>query len=146
MPFLYREKTTFAHNDTDLFLMEELNKLNHSECQNRIRPIKDALELLSGKWKLPIIVSLWLGDKRFSEISREVNGITDRMLSKELRDLEINGLVKRVIHDSYPVIVEYVLTDYGKTLDPVIGALDVWGTAHRNRIQSEWKNNGTTSG
>ncbi|GGG93748.1 transcriptional regulator [Parapedobacter pyrenivorans] len=123
--------------------MEESLKLDHSECQNKIRPVRDALELLSGKWKLPIILSLWLGDKRFSEVSKEVNGITDRMLSKELRDLEINGLVKRVIHDSYPVVVEYTLTDYGKTLKPVIDALGIWGMAHRNRLMSEWKKNPT---
>ncbi len=119
--------------------MEEPLKLDHSACQGRIRPVRDALELLSGKWKLPIIVSLWLGDKRFSEISKEVTGITDRMLSKELRDLEINGLVKRIIHESYPVVVEYTLTDYGKTLQPVIDALGAWGQQHRNRLQAEWK-------
>lgn len=120
--------------------MEEPDKLNHLECQHRIRPIKDALELLSGKWKLPIILCLWFGDKRFSQVSKDVNGITDRMLSKELRDLEANGLVKRVIHDSYPVVVEYTITEYGKTLKPVIDALGTWGTEHRNRIQREWKN------
>ncbi|SEK58498.1 winged helix-turn-helix transcriptional regulator [Parapedobacter koreensis] len=119
--------------------MEELHKLDHSECQNRIRPVKDALAFLSGKWKLPIILSLWLGNKRFSEISKEVNGITDRMLSKELRDLEINGLVKRIIHDSYPVVVEYILTDYGKTLKPIIDALGAWGATHRHRLANGWK-------
>ncbi|MBK1441920.1 helix-turn-helix transcriptional regulator [Parapedobacter sp. ISTM3] len=113
--------------------MEDSHKLDHSECQNRIRPVKEALAFLSGKWKLPIILSLWLGNKRFSEISKEVNGITDRMLSKELRDLEINGFVKRVIHDSYPVVVEYILTDYGKTLKPVIDALGEWGASYHSR-------------
>lgn len=104
-----------------------------------MRPVRDALELLSGKWKLPIILCLWFGDKRFSQISKDVNGITDRMLSKELRDLETNGLVKRAIHDSYPVVVEYALTDYGKTLKPVIDALATWGSKHRSHIVDEWK-------
>ena len=75
--------------------MEKLDKSNHSQCTGIIRPVQDALDVLNGKWKLPIIVALLHGYKRFSEISRQVPGITDRMLSKELRDLELNHLVKR---------------------------------------------------
>jgi hypothetical protein len=59
----------------------------HSECMGILRPVRDALDILNGKWKLPIIVALTFGEKRFTEIAREVQGITDRMLSKELRDL-----------------------------------------------------------
>lgn len=100
----------------------------------RIRPVQDALEILNGKWKLPIIVALLHGVKRFSEISREVNGITDRMLSKELRDLEMNHLVKRTVYDTFPVTVEYTMTPYGETLKDVIGALYDWGVNHRKKI------------
>ncbi|WP_339865553.1 helix-turn-helix domain-containing protein [uncultured Algoriphagus sp.] len=114
--------------------MEKLDKSNHSQCTGIIRPVQDALDVLNGKWKLPIIVALLHGYKRFSEISRQVPGITDRMLSKELRDLELNHLVKRSVYDTFPVTVEYTMTEYGGTLKDVIGALHVWGENHRRKI------------
>ncbi len=108
--------------------------LNHTECIDMIRPVKDALEVLNGKWKLPIIISLSFGNKRFSAMSKEIPKITDRMLSKELRDLEMNQLVKRTVYDTVPVTVEYSLTDYGDSLDKVITELRSWGIQHRKRI------------
>lgn len=109
----------------------------HSECMDMIRPVKDALEVLNGKWKLPIIISLSFGNKRFREMSKEIPKITDRMLSKELRDLEMNKLVKRTVYDSLPVTVEYSLTDYGDSLEKVIDELCKWGTQHRKRIMDK---------
>lgn len=99
-----------------------------------ILPVRDALDVLNGKWKLPIIIALSFGNKRFSEIAREIPGITDRMLSKELRDLEMNRLVKRTVYDSMPVIVEYSLTEYGDSLDKVVRELRNWGMRHRKVI------------
>jgi len=78
----------------------------HGECIKMILPVRDALDILSGKWKLPILISLSFGNKRFKQISREIPNITDKMLSKELRELEMNQLVKRTVYDSVPVIVE----------------------------------------
>ena len=109
----------------------------HAECTAIIRPVTDSLEVLSGKWKLPIIVALSLGNKRFSEMSKEIPKITDRMLSKELRDLEMNDLVKRTVYDTQPVTVEYELTEYGKSLGKVITELHNWGTKHRKRLKSK---------
>lgn len=109
-------------------------KLDHSECKEMIRPVRDALDVLNGKWKLPIIIALTFGEKRFGQISSEVHGITDRMLSKELRDLEVNGLVKRTIHDTYPVTITYALTPHSDTLQEVINALRKWGITHRQNI------------
>ena len=103
-------------------------------CMGMIVPVRDALDILSGKWKLPIIISLSFGTKRFREIAKEIPGITDKMLSKELRDLEMNQLVKRTVYDSTPVTIEYSMTSYGKSLDDVIAALRIWGTQHRKRI------------
>lgn len=105
-----------------------------SECRGMLLPIRDALDVLNGKWKLPIIVALTFGEKRFGEISKDVPGITDRMLSKELRDLEMNGLVKRTVDDSYPVKVTYSLTPHSKSLEEVINALKKWGIMHRKKI------------
>ena len=103
-------------------------------CQKALQPVQDALYVLNGKWKLPILISLSFGPKRFGEIARDIHRITDRMLSKELRELEANLLIKRTVHDSVPVVVEYAQTEYGKTLDDVIEALHTWGRQHRKRI------------
>jgi len=104
------------------------------ECSKQLLAINDALDILRGKWKIQIIGSLTFGKKRFTEMQREVTGITARMLSKELKELEINELVLRTVHDTTPVTVEYELTDYGKTLDQVIEGLRDWGVKHRKRI------------
>lgn len=109
---------------------------NKTECQSVIRPVRDALDVLSGKWKLPIIIALSLGNKRFSEMAREIPNITDRMLSKELRELELNQLVTRTVYDAIPVVVEYSLTEYGDSLDSVINELRKWGTQHRKKIMA----------
>jgi DNA-binding HxlR family transcriptional regulator len=110
---------------------------DHAQCTGMLRPVRDALDILSGKWKLPIIIALSFGEKRFSEIAKDIDGITDRMLSKELRDLELNGLVKRTVEESYPVKVTYALTPYSETLEEVIQSLARWGTMHRNKIHKE---------
>ncbi|UII21481.1 winged helix-turn-helix transcriptional regulator [Fulvivirga ligni] len=117
--------------------MEKKHERNHTECRGMILPVRDALDVINGKWKLPIIIALTFGVKRFSELSREIPGITDRMLSKELRDLELNQLVKRTVHDTFPVTVEYSLTEYGQSLENVIDSLRQWGVNHRKRIMGD---------
>jgi len=109
-------------------------KVEHRECKSMLLPVQDALEVLNGKWKLPIIVALLFGSKRFKEISREVHGITDKMLSKELRDLEMNQLVKRTVFDTFPPTVEYSITEHGQSLKRVIEELKEWGVKHRKKI------------
>ena len=106
-------------------------------CMGRLVPVKDALEVLSGRWKLPIIVTLTFGTKRFKQISKEINGITDKMLSKELKDLELNQLVQRTVYDTFPPTVEYSITEYGRTLEKVIAELGTWGMGHRKRIMKK---------
>ena len=114
--------------------IENVKERTHEQCTKAIIPVRDALDILSGKWKLPIIISLTFGNKRFGQIGKNIPGITDKMLSKELRDLEANDLVKRTVHDSVPVVVEYSMTDYGKTLQKLIDELQAWGMKHRKRI------------
>lgn len=109
-------------------------KRNMSECTKHLLPVKDALDILSGKWKIQIIISLTFGKKRFKEIQREIPGITAKMLSKELRELEINELATRKVYDTKPVTVEYELTPYGRTLKKLINELHEWGSKHRKRI------------
>jgi len=111
-----------------------------TECVKMLLPVKDALDILSGKWKLPIIISLSFGKKRFKQMLREIPGITPKMLSKELKELEINELADRKVYDTVPVSVEYELTNYGKTLKPLIGELHQWGAKHRKRILVKQRN------
>ena len=109
----------------------------HSACSGLLLPVSDALYVLSGKWKIPIIIALTFGNKRFGQISKDIPKITDRMLAKELRELELNQLVSRKVYDTIPVTVEYSLTEYGSSLEPVIQELAVWGINHRARMFGE---------
>ena len=96
--------------------------------------LNDTLNVMNGKWKLPIIASLLFGKKRFKELERDIPRITPRMLSKELKDLEVNGMVTRTVYDSIPVTVEYELTKSGLTLTDVLDKMMEWGVAHRKEV------------
>lgn len=113
-----------------------INNINdHSTCTPKdLLAVKDALEVLSGKWKLPILIALLNGAKRFKEIAREVPGISDRMLSKELKELETHQLLTRKVIDAFPPVVEYQTTAHTASLHTVIGALKAWGYHHRETI------------
>lgn len=105
-----------------------------SACSDFVLPVRDALDMINGKWKLPIIGALMFGNKRFKELQRHIPKITPRMLSKELRELEMNQMVKRTVYDTIPVSVEYELTKHGRSLQEVMKALHAWGTLHRKKI------------
>ncbi len=84
------------------------------------------------------MIAILSGQTRFNELQRTLNGISARVLSGELKDLEINGLVKRVVHAGQkPVVVEYVSTEYSATLKGIIACLADWGTQHKKKITSE---------
>jgi DNA-binding HxlR family transcriptional regulator len=108
--------------------------LTREGCPKNMLSIRDALEALEGKWKLLILFSLVTGPKRFTQIAKEVNGITDKTLSKELKRLEVNKLLKRTVHDTFPPTVEYAITEHGKSLEQVMEALHFWGLMHRREI------------
>ena len=114
--------------------VEERVVHNQVECTKMILPVRDALEILSGTWKLPLIISLSFGAKRFKQISKEITGITDKMLSKELKELEMNQLITRTVYDSFPPTVEYAITEHGRSLEKVITELRHWGIEHRMKI------------
>lgn len=97
--------------------------------------VHDAMDVLSGKWKIYIISSICLYNKRrFSDILNDIPGISNKMLSKELKELEINKLVERTVLDTHPVTVQYELTKHGKTLQTIIDNLTDWGIEHRKEI------------
>lgn len=99
--------------------------------------VNDTLNVISGKWKLPIIGSLLFNKKRFTEIQRNIPKITPRMLSKELKDLEMNGIVKRTVYNTIPVSVEYELTESAKSLSEVLDKMLEWGLQHRKSVISQ---------
>lgn len=111
--------------------------LTHEGCPKNVLAIKDALETLEGKWKLLILFSLSQGPKRFGELAKQVYGITDKTLSKELKSLEANTLVKREVFDSFPPVVQYSITPHGKSLSPLLEALHHWGQLHRKKIMRQ---------
>ncbi len=96
--------------------------------------INDTLNVISGKWKLPIIGSLLYGKKRFRELERDIPKITPRMLSKELKDLESSGILKRTVFDTIPVTVEYELTQSGRSLNQVLDPMIKWGMQLRKNV------------
>jgi len=108
-------------------------------CTQSIGAIRDTLYVVGGKWKLPIIIALSEGPLRFKEIQKSLVDITPKILSKELKDLELNEFVTRTVYATSPVSVEYELTEYSLSLNKVLLALRDWGMLHRKRIKECYK-------
>lgn len=105
------------------------------EQKKRMRAVQDSMDALNGKWKISIISSICCFKKRrFSDILHDVEGISNRMLSKELKELELNQLVKRTVLDTQPITVQYELTEHGNTLQTIISNLTEWGVGHRKKV------------
>ncbi len=105
------------------------------QCNKHLSATEDALYVIGGKWTLRIMIALLSGHHRFNELQRTIKGISARVLSGELKDLELNGLLKRVVLvNEKPVVVEYVPTEYSKTLKDIISALADWGAKHKKKI------------
>ena len=104
------------------------------QCLSHIQALRDALDVVNGKWKLQILVSLREGYQRFRDIERSIPGISSKVLAKELKDLEMHQLIKRTVVDRTPVQVLYETLPYAATLEPVIEALVGWGRQHRATI------------
>jgi DNA-binding HxlR family transcriptional regulator len=110
------------------------------QCTASLSAVEDTIYVIGGKWKLKIIIALRdQGNMRFNELQRTITGISARVLSNELKELEMNGFIKRKVYTTAPVVVEYELTDYSDTLDNVLRAMIQWGTMHRNKIKTDAK-------
>ena len=110
----------------------------YHECKQHIRAVHDAMDVLNGKWTISIIAVLCFhNQRRFSDILSDVKGISNKMLSKELKEMEMNKLVKRTVLDTQPITVNYELTEYGQQLQAVIENLSDWGSKHRKKIFEE---------
>ena len=114
--------------------MDPLDFPTLGHCITSIRPLRDALDIINGKWKLLILVAIRTGHGRFRDIERSIPGISSKVLAKELKDLEQHQLISRTVREGPPVLVSYTALPYAETLDPVIFALRDWGARHREKI------------
>ena len=120
----------------DTRLLNQHHDHKSEACLRRVAAIRDTLSVLSGKWKLPIIVALSNGPQRFKDLQRSLEDITPKILSKELKELELNEFVTRTVYATSPVTVEYALTKYSRSLDNIIDELREWGLQHRKRMMN----------
>lgn len=105
-------------------------KKNIPDC-----PVEMTLQLIGDKWKVLIIRDLLTGTKRFNELKRSVTGITQKVLTSHLRDMEAAGLVNRKVYPEVPPKVEYTLTDTGLSLKPILDSMVLWGTDYKSKLQ-----------
>jgi DNA-binding HxlR family transcriptional regulator len=103
-------------------MIEKKNKDFQKSCS-----LKEVLEIIGGKWAMPIIYHLSKGTMRFKELERTVEGINTRMLVKELKNMQVNGIITREVFATIPPTVEYTLTNKGEKLLPSIVSLYNWG-------------------
>lgn len=102
--------------------------------KEELRALQDTLYFLGGKWRIPIINSICNGNRRFREIERSIPGITTRMLSKELKDMEASKLVVRNVYPDTPVLIEYEPTPHCRSFGNVIAEMISWGKSHRKLV------------
>lgn len=107
------------------------NKITHTPCLDSLIPVRDALDVLNGKWRILLIISIKAGNNRFSTIQDSIPGITPKVLAKELREMEQHKLIIRTVSNDYPVLISYHLSPYSVSLKPIITALYDWGQSHR---------------
>jgi DNA-binding HxlR family transcriptional regulator len=110
-----------------------------AECADSLKNVLDALYVLNGKWKLPVILCLMQASKRFNEIQHEVTGISAKVLANELKDLEQNDFIIRKICPTTPITILYEATEYSRTLKSVLAELSGWGRQHRERIKQSMR-------
>lgn len=111
------------------------NILGKEACADSLKYVIDALYVLGGKWKLPVILCIVQSSKRFNEIQHEVSGISPKVLAQELKDLEMNDFIRRHVYPTTPVSIIYEATEYSLTLKNVLRELSTWGEQHRERIR-----------
>lgn len=97
-------------------------------------PVETTLRLIGNKWKVLIIRDLLGGTKRFNELMRSLTGISQKVLTSNLRDMESAGLVLRTVYPEVPPRVEYALTETGMSLQPVLDSMTAWGNAYKERV------------
>ncbi len=106
----------------------KVEKLNIEIVRDRIScPVELALKAIGGRWKVLILRELFVGVRRFGELHRALQGITQKMLTQQLREMEQDGLINRHVYQQVPPKVEYSLTPIGETLKPILASMHEWG-------------------
>ena len=95
-------------------------------------PVEVTLLLLSNKWTILILRDLLSGTKRFGELKKSLSGVSQKVLTANLRSLEEKGIIEREVYPEVPPRVEYTLTDLGKTLEPIIDSMHAWGEFYKS--------------
>lgn len=127
-------------NTIHFFFLKNNNIMKHDKvCQSKLLASRDALSVIQGKWRIPIIISLTYGSKRFGEIQNDIADISPKMLSQELKSLEENKIIIRTLYDSMPIAVEYSLTPLGLSLNKLLDELLQWGLHFRSVIVGKKK-------
>lgn len=122
--------------------IENCTQINdqQQDCNASLQAIADTFYAIGGKWKLQIIIALVEKPRRFNELQRVLETITPRILSNELKELELNSFITRKVdHSLTPALVQYELAEYSKSLSDVIQSIISWGTAHRQKIKNDAK-------
>ncbi|MCV9933514.1 helix-turn-helix transcriptional regulator [Flavobacterium sp. LS1R47] len=114
--------------------METDNEIRLKQCYSTVMAIQDVVDILNGKWKISIIACLCYKKMRYSDLLNEIKGISGKMLSRDLKELEANLLITRTVLSTQPIMVEYEITEYGATLKDVTKVIADWGIKHRQRI------------
>ena len=96
-------------------------------------PVETTLMLIGNKWKVLIIRDLLTGTKRFGELKKSIGKVSQKVLTTQLRDMEESGLISRKVYAEVPPMVEYSLTDLGKSLQPILNAMLQWGTEYKEK-------------
>lgn len=98
-------------------------------------PVETTLALISSKWKILILRDLMPGTKRFGELKKSIGGVSQKVLTAQLREMETDGLVRRTVYPEVPPRVEYTLTALGRSLKPILDALWDWGEAYQGKVE-----------
>ena len=107
---------------------------NMAQCQRAMLPVHEVLAQVSGKWTILVVRVLSDGPKRFSELKRQIEGVSQKMLTATLRDLEKDGFVSRKVTPSIPPRVDYALTEMGEELQEPLRVIGNWAHANRHRV------------
>lgn len=129
----FRKVIIFAY----MKITEEKTLPSKEECSGSLKNVFDAMFVLNGKWKLPIVLCLMHSPKRFNELQKEIKGISPKVLANELKDLELNFLITRNVYPTTPVSIIYEATEYSHSLKNVLTELSVWGENHRNKVKGK---------
>lgn len=108
--------------------------MKNKQKQVQLRDVQDVIDIIGGRWRGAILASLCDKEKRFNELKRDLGSITPRTLTKELKYLEMNKLVCREVDTTNTVTISYSLTKHGKSLEPLIGQIVLWGQKHRKVV------------